>query len=318
MKHYGDITKLHGQDLPVVDVITGGSPCQDLSVAGKRAGLDGERSGLFMDQIRIIKELRASDRANGRTGQSVRPRYHIWENVPGALSSNGGADFQAVLTEFARVADEKIPDVPLPDKGKWSNYGGFYGVGPDGTPFSVAWRIHDAQFWGVPQRRRRVCVLADYGGYTAGEILFDAQLGRKAEGTESDEAVPDIRERCQQQVYAQCQGLSGHTEPGGTARKGTAERTERSVNGTGYGIGSYNSEGMKSDNPHSGIYKTDTSRTLDLNGGSPACNQGGVAVVASVDCRNGTENQWTNGTLQSKEQGYNTNSNNIVRVGHGQ
>lgn len=119
MKHYGDITKLSGYDLPAVDVITGGSPCQDLSVAGKRAGLDGERSGLFMDQIRIIKEMREHGRgSNGGADKPVRAgRYCIWENVPGAFSSNGGRDFQAVLTEFVRVAQPQAPDVPLPDKG---------------------------------------------------------------------------------------------------------------------------------------------------------------------------------------------------------
>ena len=118
MKHYGDIKLLSGYTLPVVDVITGGSPCQDLSVAGKRAGLDGERSGLFMEQIRIVKEMRERDRNdNGRTGIFVRPRYMVWENVPGAFSSNGGKDFQAVLTEIARIAEPNAPDVPLPDKG---------------------------------------------------------------------------------------------------------------------------------------------------------------------------------------------------------
>jgi len=116
MKHYGDITKLHGYDLPPVDCITGGSPCQDLSVAGLRAGLKGERSGLFMEQIRIVKEMRERDRQNGRAVEYLRPRYMVWENVPGAFSSNGGKDFQAVLTEIVRIADPDAPDVPLPEK----------------------------------------------------------------------------------------------------------------------------------------------------------------------------------------------------------
>ena len=103
MKHLGDITKINGAEIPIVDVITGGSPCQDLSVAGNRAGLDGERSGLFMEQIRIVKEMREHDRrTNHRTGFMVRPRYMVWENVPGAFSSNKGKDFQAVLTEIIR------------------------------------------------------------------------------------------------------------------------------------------------------------------------------------------------------------------------
>ena len=117
MLHMGDITKLDGRTLPVVDVITGGSPCQDLSVAGNRAGLAGERSGLFMEQIRIVKEMREHDRNSGRPDHLVRPRYMVWENVPGAFSSNGGRDFQAILTETVRVADPEAPDVPLPDKG---------------------------------------------------------------------------------------------------------------------------------------------------------------------------------------------------------
>lgn len=117
MKHVGDITKIHGYDLPPVDVITGGSPCQDLSLAGYRAGLAGERSGLFMEQIRIVKEMREKDEAEGRTGFYVRPRYMVWENVPGAFSSNGGKDFQAVLTEIVRIVRPDAPDVPLSDRG---------------------------------------------------------------------------------------------------------------------------------------------------------------------------------------------------------
>lgn len=127
MKHYGDITKLSGWTLPIVDCITGGSPCQDLSVAGKRAGLSGERSGLFMEQIRIVKEMRERDRTeNGRTNQFIRPRYMVWENVAGAFSSNGGRDFQAVLTEIARIAEPDAPDVPMPDNGKWPHSGCIY------------------------------------------------------------------------------------------------------------------------------------------------------------------------------------------------
>ena len=117
MKHYGDITKLSGYELPIVDVITGGSPCQDLSVAGKRAGLEGERSGLFMEQIRIVKEMREHDRQSGRTGYNIRPRWMVWENVPGAFSSNQGKDFQAVLSEIVRIADPNAPDVPMPVRG---------------------------------------------------------------------------------------------------------------------------------------------------------------------------------------------------------
>ena len=169
MKHYGDITKLHGYDLPIVDVITGGSPCQDLSVAGLRGGLSAERSGLFMDQVRIVKEMRERDRADGRTDQFIRPRYMVWENVPGAFSSNHGEDFQAVLTEIVKIAEPTAPDVPLPNKGKWSKSGCIY---DEMGRWSIAWRVHDAQFWGVPQRRKRIALVADFGGLSAPEILF--------------------------------------------------------------------------------------------------------------------------------------------------
>ena len=176
MKHYGDITKLNGAELPVVDCITGGSPCQDLSVAGKRAGLDGERSGLFMEQIRIVKEMREHDRATGRADEFIRPRYMVWENVAGALSSPGkghtGEDFQAVLTEIVRIAEPEAPDVPMPPKGRWEHSGCIY---DDMGGWSIAWRLHDAQFWGVPQRRKRIALVADFGGATAPEILFERE-----------------------------------------------------------------------------------------------------------------------------------------------
>ena len=171
MRHVGDIRKLSGYDLPPVDVITGGSPCQDLSIAGGRAGLDGERSGLFMEQIRVVKEMRDGDRRNnGRSGWNVRPRFMVWENVPGTFSSNSGKDFQAVLTEIVRIADPDAPDVPMPQKGKWTKSGCLY---DEMGRWSVAWRVHDAQFWGVPQRRKRIAVVADFGGLAAPEVLFE-------------------------------------------------------------------------------------------------------------------------------------------------
>ena len=171
MKHLGDITKINGAEIEIVDVIMGGSPCQDLSIAGKRAGLAGARSGLFMAQIRIVKEMREHDRANGRrTGDMVRPRYMVWENVPGAFSSNKGRDFAAVLEEIIRIAEPEAPDIEVPEKG-WPTWGGYHDE--VGGRWSVAWRVHDAQHWGVPQRRRRISVVADFGGDTAGEILFE-------------------------------------------------------------------------------------------------------------------------------------------------
>ena len=168
MKHLGDICKINGAEIEPVDCITGGSPCQDLSIAGKRAGLAGERSGLFMEQVRIVKEMRERDKRNGRTGDMVRPRFLVWENVPGAFSSNGGGDFQAVLEEIIHIAE---PTVSVPRfEGKWTKAGAI-----DGDGWSVAWRTHDAQYWGVPQRRRRISVVADFGGQSAGEILFERQ-----------------------------------------------------------------------------------------------------------------------------------------------
>lgn len=189
MIHFGDVTKLDGHDLPIVDVVTGGSPCQDLSVAGgARKGLSGERSSLFMEQIRIVKEMREHDKElrSGRSDIPVRCRWLVWENVPGAFSTNSGRDFQKVLTEIVKIVEPNAPDVPLPDKGKWSKSGCIMGYGEDGCPFSIAWRVHDGQFWGAtqvvngrvlsrgtPQRRKRIALVADFGGLCAPEVLFE-------------------------------------------------------------------------------------------------------------------------------------------------
>lgn len=162
MTHLGDITQISGYNAPVVDCIIGGSPCQDLSIAGKRAGLAGERSGLFMEQVRIVKEMRDNECKHGR---AARPRFLVWENVVGALSSNNGEDFGAVLEEIIRVAEPSAPDVPRPKK--WPLADAYIGDG-----WSIAYRILNAQFWGVPQRRRRIALVADFGGHAAPEILF--------------------------------------------------------------------------------------------------------------------------------------------------
>ena len=211
MKHLGDITKINGAKITPVDCITFGAPCQDLSVAGARAGMKHEangdeettRSGLFFEAIRIIEEMRENDRlSNGRAGQYIRPRFAIYENVPGAFSSNGGKDFQAVLNSFVKIADPKAPDVPMPESGKWNNAGCIY---DEMGKWSVAWRVHDGQFWGAtlqvdgrtvisgtPQRRRRISVVADFGGQCAPEILFERKgLSRDIEqsGTEREETT---------------------------------------------------------------------------------------------------------------------------------
>ena len=253
MQHLGDITKLNGATIEPVWCVTGGSPCQDLSIAGKRAGLAGARSGLFMEQIRVIKEMREHDKQLGREGELIRPRYMVWENVPGALSSNKGQDFAAVLEETIRIVEPEAPGIEVPAKG-WPTWGGYRDV--DGR-WSVAWRVHDAQYWGVPQRRRRIALVADFGGGTAHEILFERA------GVSGD---PEPR------------GEAGE-RPAGNAESGVNPAVARSLTARAYGICSYASNSTLSCNPHSGVYEADTSRTLDLNGGNPACNQGGIAVV---------------------------------------
>jgi len=167
--HYGDITQIKGRNVSVVDCVIGGSPCQDLSISGKRAGLAGERSGLFMEQIRLIKEMREHDKeTSGRAAPFIQPRFMVWENVPGVLSSNRGEDFRIVLEETAKVA-ESTAVIPRPP-GKWTNAGCILG-----NRWSIAWRVFDAQFWGVPQRRRRIALVADFGGECAPEILFERE-----------------------------------------------------------------------------------------------------------------------------------------------
>ena len=214
MKHYGDVCKIDGAKIAKVDVITFGAPCQDLSVAGKRKGMQHEamgdeettRSGLFFEAVRIIKEMREDDRANGVPTEFIRPRFAIYENVPGAYSSNNGKDWQAVLTELVRVIEPKAPGVPLPDKGKWSKSGCIY---DDLGKWSIAWRLHDGQYWGTtqeadgrmfhrgtPQRRKRISLVADFGGLCATEVLFE----RKS--------------------------LHWHSEPCGEARQGTPGSSE--------------------------------------------------------------------------------------------
>ena len=177
MRHLGSVLGAKGSEIEPVDIVTFGSPCQDLSVAGRRAGLDGERSGLFLEAVRIIKEMR--DATNG-----TRPRYCVWENVPGAFSSNGGDDFRTVVEQIIGIVPlrerrEGLPVPRPPGGGRWPVSGAVLGNG-----FSLAWRVLDAQYWGVPQRRRRIFLVADFGGGRAGEILFEPEgvHGRPAQG----------------------------------------------------------------------------------------------------------------------------------------
>jgi len=501
MEHVGDITKLHGGKLPPVDIITFGSPCQDLSVAsGKRLGLAGERSGLFLEAIRIIREMQEA--TNGEY-----PKFALWENVPGALSSSSRRDFKAVLEAFTEA------EVPMPGSGRWANAGMVRGRGAD-----LAWCVYDAQYFGTAQRRRRIFLVADLRGTRAGEILFVpkslsgyfaaggtprqglAAYAQNGAGTAgAGDVIPAIsmRIRCgcegggkgpllqveksgtlatgnDQYLFAPINAVEILNDQGGdslSVEKGGVSPTLRSqthgnlpitayaiqgsmiggedsphavtasgcmaqfppdamvgINGnlagtllasyykgtgmrcgrerdvvlcassgqshaeilrelsptlncaseqpyvvrpgdTGQGneldfcvmsagfkhkagsqsgsigfqeetaptllagqqgavmkayvIGAYHSGGMLSDNPKSGFYETDTSRTLDLNGGNPCCNQGGVAVVedadgaAAVDCRNLRETDEVSGTLLAKAAsgGYSLNYQNPIRTG---
>ena len=196
VKHYGNVSDIEGGEIEPVDIITFGSPCQDMSVAGKRSGLDGERSCLFYEAVRIIKEMRC--KTNGKY-----PRFVVWENVPGAFSSNKGEDFKAVLEAICKIKSETF-NVPMPKK--WSNSGCI--VADD---FSLAWRVLDAQYWGVPQRRKRIYLVADFADECAGKILFEFE------------------------------SLSGYSEKSLCSWQGTANNLEKGIGATGISIDGYNS-----------------------------------------------------------------------------
>ena len=222
MKHYGDITKINGAEISLVDIITGGSPCQDLSVAGRREGLAGERSGLFMEQIRIVKEQRNEcirQLSMHGANEPIRPRYMVWENVVGAFSSNNGEDFRCVLEETAKIADENAVIPELPKGEKWRNAGLILGDG-----YSIAWRVHDAQYHGVPQRRRRICLLADFNGDTAGKILFE--LRRETAETDTDKTFMDLGDRSRSEVPLECESLQRNTDESRETGKGTPENAQ--------------------------------------------------------------------------------------------
>ncbi len=347
MKHYGDISQMDGGKIEPVDIITFGSPCTDMSVAGRRAGLEGQQSVLFYQAIRIIKEMRCA--TNGRY-----PRYCVWENVPGAFSSNGGEDFKAVLEAVINVAEPEA-QVPMPEKNRWPYADCYMGDG-----WSVAYRVLDAQYWGVPQRRKRIYLVADFAGRSAFDILFKSEglSGYSAEGFRAwqrtagsaadcagtsgiclndqggqrmdvtDDVSATLRAEahhppCVLESAGFCTEHSSKSRSIGyeeetsptlragvvpaavalenhptdcrvkisddgmvqtlTSRMGTGGGNVPLVMGkqtTAYGICSKDSNAMKSDNPYSGFYEANTARTLDGNGGNPACNQGGIAVVA--------------------------------------
>ena len=317
MTHLGNISEVSGSEIEPVDIITFGSPCQDMSVAGKREGLGGNRSGLFYEAIRIIKEMREA--TNGKY-----PRYIVWENVPGAFSSNKGEDFKAVLEEICKVKDEQV-SVSKPSK--WENAGRIMGDG-----YSVAWRLLDAQYWGVPQRRQRIYLVADFDGGSAGKILFESEglSGYSAESFKSwqnaangitegvgetgetdslmfENHSQDTRYRgplAVAQTVSSTYGTGGNNQPFivqtpktlkvrcGCEGGGKGALIQDNLSATlstnndqtlfqprAFGVCAKNSNSMKSDNPNSGFYEADTSRCLDANGGNPTCNQGGIAVI---------------------------------------
>ena len=371
MEHYGDINKLNGAELPPVDIITFGSPCQDLSIAGLRNGISGSRSSLFFEAVRIIKEMRC--KTNGKY-----PKYAVWENVPGALSSNGGEDFKAVLEELCRI---KEPEAVIPKPKKWENAGYILGDG-----YSVAYRILNAAVWGVPQRRKRIFLVADLDGECAGKILFESEglSGYSAQGFRAWQRAAGAVEACVgtagtaidgyngaisdkaatlgvncgmstgrngvialnyqggdkissnfenantlraegrppmvyenhgrdiryketpdvSQTITANMGTGGNNQPlvvdtpktlkircgGGSGGKGALIQENLSATLSThndqtlfqpvvYGVCSKGSNSMKSDNPNSGFYETETSRTIDTNGGNPSSNQGGMVVL---------------------------------------
>ena len=377
MKHYGDVSRLNGADLEPVDVITFGSPCQDMSVAGRRAGLDGSRSNLFYEAVRIAKEMREA--TNGRY-----PTWLCWENVPGAFSSSAGADFKAVLDEIRKIKD---PEADTPRPARWPNAGCILA-----NDHSIAWRVFDAQYWGVPQRRKRIYLVADFAGECAGKVLFESEglsgytpqgfrswqgsAGTVEEGSHpagvgtdgyngaiadiaatlgvncgmstgrngvmvlndqggsfmavSEDVTGTLRSQMdghppvvvdtpdaiavenhptdsrvtvsgdgKVQTLTSRMGTGGNNVPlvmkirCGCEGGGKGPLIQKDKSGTlatnndqtlfvptVYGICAKDSNAMKSDNPNSGFYEAETTRTLDANGGNPVCNQGGMAVVA--------------------------------------
>lgn len=287
MVHLGDITKMSGYTIPPVDVVTFGSPCQDLSIAGKRAGMAGERSGLFSEAVRIIREMRYAT-------FGAYPKYAVWENVPGAFSSNKGEDFHAVLQSLCRVID---PDATIPRptdaRGgiKWPRAGAILA-----DHYSLAWRTMDAQHWGVPQRRLRISLVLDLTGGRAGEILFEPESlrGHFAPGVTPGQATAGtIENGAGTADRAFTLKIRSGCEGGG---KGALVQTEKSATLStlqdqtlfvaepprAYSFDSLASNSMKSSNPHSGCREVEIAKTLDTSPPDPAKNQGGIAILDAL------------------------------------
>ena len=318
VKHLGDINSVNGAEIEPVDIVTFGSPCTDLSVAGKRQGLNAERSGLFFQAIRIIKEMRGA--TNGKY-----PRFAVWENVTGAFSSNGGEDFRCVLEELCKIKDADL-SVPKPEK--WTKSGEIMGEN-----FSVAYRTFDAQYWGVPQRRMRVYLVADFEGGCASKILFESEgmSGYSAESFRAWQETAQSFGNCSEetgsglmfenhsqdtrytgplnvaQTVSATYGTGGNNQPfvvessvvpatlkircgHGNGGRGALIQKNKSATLScnndqtlfvpkAYGICGKYSNSMLSNNPNSGFYEADTSRTVDTSNQSPCKNQGGMVVV---------------------------------------
>lgn len=314
MKHLGDISKVNGAGVAPVDIITFGSPCQDLSVAGKRAGLEGSRSGLFREAVRIIKEMR--DATNGK-----QPRFAIWENVPGAFSSNKGADFQTVLHELCKITEPQTPAIAIPKNG-WPTAGELTDVGGG----SIAWRTVDAQFHGVPQRRRRIILVCDFTGQCAGNILFKPRglPGYVAEGVHEGQTAPGA---AAVSTDSSIIGFNGRQDPVSGPVAGALDASAPQAQCVGfsslpssqagsigaavdlaptllgarhdasicYTIDPFASNSMKSNNPHSGFHETPVARCLDTTSSSPSCNQGGNVIVIQGSIIGRTDENGPNG-----------------------
>ena len=306
MKHLGSVTDVHGGDIEPVDIITFGSPCQDLSVAGKRAGLKHEangdeettRSGLFMEAVRIIREMREA--TNGEY-----PTFALWENVPGAFSSNGGEDFRTVLEELIKIV-EPTAVMPAVPKNGWPYADSYCGDG-----WSLAYRVFDAQYWGVPQRRRRIYLVLDLRGERAGKVSFEregvrgnfATFKTAGQGTAGDAAdrtgaddcegegnclTPwDVQSRRIFSVDGPWPALYGGEGGGhGYACVPYTLKIRSGCEGecVAYSFDSLASNSMKSKNPHSGCRRVEIAKTLDTTDPNPCKNQGGIAVVCIKEC----------------------------------
>ena len=261
VKHLVDIKDIDGSGIEPVDIISFGSPCQDLSIAGKRTGLEGEKSSLFYEAIRVIKEMRC--KSNGKY-----PRYILWENVPGAFSSNKGEDFRCVLEEITRIKDSTVK---LSRPSKWQSAGEILG-----DSFSLAWRVLDAKYFRVPQRRRRIFLVADFDGTSSREILFEQKSlpGDTSEGFEKEKRnTRAIKESFNKTICLNDQGgerMDISEDLSGTLRaKAGNPPLVYDIRQT--------SENTK--NERHNIYECDVSRTIDTSGNTPTRNQGGVAIV---------------------------------------